>query len=166
MLLSVCLRNIIVSLIVVFLKMPRKLDLTARVAARIGTNRRALAFVREDFLDLAGYDQVGRALRELVKRGRLVRVGYGIYGKARPSTVTGKPVPTKPVIAIATEGLRKVGYKVSPSEAARAYREGRSTQVPARQALNIADQRISRVIQFGRDRVVYETAKSRGRFTS
>ena len=146
--------------------MPRKPDLADRIGARIDANRRAAAFVRDDFLNLGGYDQVGRALRELVKRGRLVRVGYGIYGKARRSTVTGKPVPAKPVIAIATEGLRKVGYKVSPSEAARAYREGRSTQVPARQALNLAGQRISRVIQYGRDRVVYETAKPRGRNTS
>jgi hypothetical protein len=143
--------------------MPRKLDLTDLVRNRIARNRRATAFVREDFLDLGDYDQVGRALRELVMRGVLVRVSYGIYAKARRSTVTGRAVPRKPLIAIATEGLRKAGYKVLPSQAAKAYREGRSTQVPARQALNLGDQRVSRVIQFGRDKVVYETAKPRGR---
>ena len=143
--------------------MPRKPDLTDLVRSRIASNRRAAAFVREDFLDLSDYDQVGRALRELVNRGELVRVGYGIYGKARRSSITGRPVALKPIITIAAEGLRKLGYKVSPSEAAKAYREGRSTQVPARQALNLGNQRISRAIQFGRDKVFYETAKPRGR---
>lgn len=143
--------------------MPRKRDLTDLIRDRITRNRRAAAFVREDFLDLGDYDQVGRALRELVMRGELVRVSYGIYAKARRSTVTGKPVPKKPLIAIATEGLRKAGYKVSRSEAAQAYREGRSTQVPARLALNLGTQRVSRVIRFGPDKVVYETAKPRRR---
>lgn len=143
--------------------MPRRPDLTDLVAQRVASNRRASAFVREDFLDLGGYDQVGRALRELVRRGTLLRVGYGIYGKARNSSVTGKPVPTRPLIAIATEGLRKLGYRVSPGEAARAYREGRSTQVPARQALDLGGRRISRTIRLGRDRVFYETTKPRRR---
>ena len=68
--------------------MPRKRDLTDLVRDRITRNRRAAAFVREDFLDLGDYDQVGRALRELVIRGELVRVSYGIYAKARRSIVT------------------------------------------------------------------------------
>lgn len=143
--------------------MPRKPDLADLVRDRIRRNRRAAAFVREDFLDLGDYDQVGRALLELVRRGELVRVGYGIYGKARRSSITGKPVPAKPLIAIATEGLRKVGYKISQSKAAVAYRKGRSTQVPARQALDVGRQRVARAIKFGRDKVVYETAKPRRR---
>ncbi len=146
--------------------MPRKPDLAEVIKNRISANRRATAFVREDFLDLAGYDQIGRALRELVKRGTLVRVAYGIYGKARRSSITGKAVPVKPLITIAAEGLRKLGYKVTPAEAAKAYREGRSTQVPARQTLNLGEQRISRVIQFGRDKVFYETTKPRRRHAS
>lgn len=40
-------------------------------------------FTRGDFKDLAGYDQIGRALRELVKEGQLLKVGYGVYTKAR-----------------------------------------------------------------------------------
>lgn len=143
--------------------MPRKRDLTDTVRDRIVRNRRAAAFVREEFLDLGDYDQVGRALRELVTRGELIKVAYGIYAKARRSNVTGKPVPKKPLIAIATEGLRKAGYKVSLSNAAQAYREGRSTQIPARQALNLGTQRVSRLIQFGPDKVIYEAAKPRRR---
>ncbi len=143
--------------------MPRKPDLTDLVRDRIRRNRRAAAFVREDFLDLGDYDQVGRALLELLRRGELVRVGYGIYGKARSSSITGRPVPRKPLIAIATEGLRKVGYKISPGKAAIAYRQGRSTQIPARSVLDVGKQRVARVIKFGPDKVVYETAKPRRR---
>ena len=139
--------------------MPRKPDLAQQIQNRVAANRRAGAFVREDFLGLGGYDQVGRALRELVRNGALVRVGYGIYAKARPSTVTGKPVPTRPLVSVATEGLRKLGYKVSPSAAAMAYRERRSTQIPASQALNLEGRRISRAIRFGREKITYETAQ-------
>lgn len=146
--------------------MPRKLDLAQQIQKRVAVNRRAGAFVRDEFLNLGGYDQVGRALRELVRDGALVRVGYGIYAKARRSTVTGKPVPTRPLISVATEGLRKLGYKVSPSAAALAYREGRSTQIPASQALNLGGKRISRAIRFGRDKIAYETAQPRRRKAS
>jgi hypothetical protein len=34
-------------------------------------------FARADFTDIAGYDQVGRELRKLVKNGLLIRIGYG-----------------------------------------------------------------------------------------
>jgi len=140
--------------------MPRKQTLTALIENRIVRSRRSGAFVREDFLDLGGYDQVGRALAELVRVGRLLRVGYGIYAKARRSSVTGKPIPTRPLISVATEGLRKLGYRVSPSRAALAYREGRTTQIPVRQVVNIGDRRLSREIKYGRDKIVYETAQS------
>lgn len=136
--------------------MPRKPVLAELVAKRVASNRRAAAFVREDFLDLGGYDQVGRALRQLVAEGKLVRVGQGIYGKARASTITGKPVPVKPLITIAAEGSRKLGYRVSPGRAAREYRDG-STQIPARQVLDLGKRKVSRKIQFGRDRVSYES---------
>ena len=36
-------------------------------------------FLRADFDDLGGYDQVGRALRGLVQKGQLLKLGYGIY---------------------------------------------------------------------------------------
>jgi hypothetical protein len=32
-------------------------------------------------------------LRQLVREGRLVRVGQGLYARARPSMTSGEPVP-------------------------------------------------------------------------
>jgi len=41
--------------------------------------KKCSVFVREDFRDLSDYDQVGHALRNIAKNGRLIRVGYGVY---------------------------------------------------------------------------------------
>lgn len=37
--------------------------------------------MRNDFDRLGGYEQVGRAIRELVNKNELVRMGYGVYAK-------------------------------------------------------------------------------------
>jgi hypothetical protein len=66
--------------------------LETRVLNRID-RKRGDAFVRADFGDLGGYDQVGRVLRVLVLKGRLVKVGQGLYTRARPSIMSGEPLP-------------------------------------------------------------------------
>jgi len=47
-------------------------------------------FLTREFKDLGGEDQVLRALRTLVKSGRLVRLGYGVYGRAVKSRLSGE----------------------------------------------------------------------------
>ena len=64
--------------------------LKEKVAKRISRSAKEV-FLRSDFDDLSGYDQVGRALNQLVSQGELVRIGQGLYTRARSSTVTGKP---------------------------------------------------------------------------
>ncbi len=39
------------------------------------------AFLRREFADLSGERQVLRTLRKLVDEGKLVRLGYGVYGR-------------------------------------------------------------------------------------
>ena len=48
--------------------------LEGRMLKRI-SRKRGDAFLRADFEDLGGYDQVGRVLRKMVREGRLLRVG-------------------------------------------------------------------------------------------
>ena len=67
-------------------------SLEERLLNRIA-RKRGDVFLRADFGDLGGYDQVGRALRRLVRKGRLMKVGYGIYTRARPSASTAQPTP-------------------------------------------------------------------------
>jgi hypothetical protein len=52
-----------------------------RIQSRLKRSKRYV-FTRGDFKDLAGYNQIGRVLRELVEEGQLLKVGYGIYTKA------------------------------------------------------------------------------------
>ncbi|MBF4338919.1 S-adenosylhomocysteine hydrolase, partial [Vibrio anguillarum] len=49
-----------------------------RVYQKIKRSRRYV-FERKDFDGFASYDQIGRALRQLVKQGELIKLGYGLY---------------------------------------------------------------------------------------
>ena len=59
--------------------------LEGRVAARI-IRKKDIVFLRDDFLDLSGYDQVGRALQSLTRKGKLIKIGYGLYAKVKVSS--------------------------------------------------------------------------------
>jgi hypothetical protein len=104
--------------------------LETRVLARIAS-KRCDVFLRCDFRDLAGYDQIGRALRLLVRKGRLIRIGQGLYVKATKSPFDGSPAPAKGLRALAAEALSRLGIKSGPTRLEKAYSAGQTTQVPA-----------------------------------
>lgn len=114
-------------------------------------------FLRKDLDKLGDYRQVSRAIREIVNDGVLVRVGYGVYVRARPSTISGKPVPVSPLIKIGLETMRKLGIKADVGKEARDLRERRSTQVPMLPIISVGNSRVSRKIQVGNKSIVYET---------
>ncbi|MDI6957243.1 S-adenosylhomocysteine hydrolase, partial [Pantoea sp. Pa-EAmG] len=80
-----------------------------------------------------GYDQIGRVLRELVNEGQLLKVGYGVYTKARKNAITGKIMPAAPggsaAVVIETLERLKVDYRLVG--ASDAYNSGKTTQIPA-----------------------------------
>jgi hypothetical protein len=53
-------------------------------------------FLPREFADLGGEDQVLRVLRGLLREGRLVRLGYGVYGRAVVSELSGTPMLYSP----------------------------------------------------------------------
>ena len=112
--------------------------LREKMEARIA-ERRDDAFLPREFRDLGGEDQVLRALRGLVRDGRLLRLGYGIYGRAELSRLSGKPMLAARggFIGAARQALDKLGVAWEPTEYQRAYNEGRSTQVPVNPAVRI-----------------------------
>lgn len=70
--------------------------LRGKVAAKIRRSRRNV-FLRSDFEDIStDYDQVGRALRQLVADGILLKLGYGLYSKARLNRYTKQPMLSAP----------------------------------------------------------------------
>jgi hypothetical protein len=72
--------------------MRRRKTLRERMETRIARKRREDVFLPREFRDLGGEDQVLRALRTLGREKRLVRLGYGIYGRAVVSRLSGAPI--------------------------------------------------------------------------
>ncbi len=109
----------------------KRLSLKLKIVTKISRSRREV-FLRSDFASLAGYDQIGRALRQLSSEGVLVKVGYGLYAKARPNRITGKPMLAAKggFTQVAEEALSRLGVKWKPSKLAQDYQYG-STQIPA-----------------------------------
>lgn len=104
--------------------------LETRIQKRIG-RKRGDVFLRADFADLGDYDQVGRALRQLVKQGQLLKLGQGLYTRAKPSLIDGRPAPVKGFRTLATEALDRLGIETMPTRLEKAYSAGQTTQVPA-----------------------------------
>ncbi|WP_404273469.1 DUF6088 family protein [Yersinia similis] len=102
-----------------------------RIQTRLKRSKRYV-FTRGDFKDLAGYDQIGRALRELVKEGQLLKVGYGVYTKARKNIITGMLMPAAPggSAAVVIEALELLKVDYCLVGATSAYNSGKSEQIP------------------------------------
>ena len=135
--------------------MRRPKTLREKIEARIARRRGEDVFLPREFTDLGGEDQVLRALRSLTREGRLVRLGYGVYGRAMTSTISGKPIlySSNGFISASRQALNKLGVEWEPTEAERAYNEGRSTQVPANAVVRVKG-RFRRRLQYGRNMLV------------
>jgi len=103
-------------------------NLETRVMKRIA-RKRGDVFLRADFQDLGGYDQVGRVLCGLVRNGRLLKVGYGVYTRAIRTPFSDNPVPPKG-LATLTEALKRLGVEVTTTRLEQDYNAARTTQTP------------------------------------
>ena len=137
--------------------MPRKQTLREKIERRIVRKKDDDVFLTREFMKLGGEDQVLRALRKLVDDGRLVRLGYGVYGRAIVSRLNGKPMlySREGFAGVARQALDKLGVDWEPSEAERAYNEGRSTQVPVNPVVRVKG-RFSRHLRYRDTELVLE----------
>ncbi len=129
-------------------------NLETRILKRID-RRRGDVFLRADFKDLGGYDQVGRGLRGLVRKGRLLKIGQGLYTRAAPSPFDGKPAPVKGIRSVAAEALNRLGIKTFPTKFEKEYSEGKTTQVPAGRVIAVR-KRVRRKIGYNGTYVSFE----------
>ena len=143
------------------IRVPKPKSLEQRLEQRIA-RKRGDVFLRADFSDLGGYDQVGRALRALVRKGRLLNAGYGIYARARPSSLDGQPIPTKGIRELATEALARLGVETVPTRMEQAYNAGKTTQVPTGRVIGVRG-RVRRTITYNGLPLSYERAGSTSR---
>lgn len=133
------------------------MDIESRIRRAVAL-RKDDVFIRADFVRFGSAAQVSRSLRELIASGQLVRLGLGIYAKAKPSVLSGKPIPVRPVDVLVPLALKKLGVLVRPAKAVLAYNEGATTQIPAGMVVNTGSRRISRKLGFGNRFVAYENA--------
>ncbi|MCG5078499.1 DUF6088 family protein [Paraburkholderia tagetis] len=131
------------------------MKLEARVARSI-RRRTGVVILRSELSKLGSQSQLTRVLATLVASGHLIRVGHGIYAKTRMNRFTGTLLPAAPFESIAAEAFSKLGIDVGPGTLARDYNSGRSTQIPMVAVVTTGRRRITRRIQVGTKRVVYE----------
>src|ERR1035441_8361991 len=114
--------------------MRQQKTLRERLEARIARKQGEDVFLPREFRDLGGEDQVLRVLRGLVREKRLVRLGYGVYGRAVVSRLSGEPILYSPngFLGAARQAFNKLGVTWEATDAEQSYNEGRSTQVPLR----------------------------------
>lgn len=134
--------------------MPVKDTLEGKITYRVKRSKTPV-FVRDDFRDIGGYDQVGRILRGLVKKGLLISLGYGTYARSRTSSVNGAIIPERPLPELAKDLLKKLGVKTVQTSAEKAYNSGLSTQVPTGRVIGVKG-RISRRIGYNGRYISFE----------
>ncbi len=133
------------------------MNITNRISRSI-RSRSDLVFRPSDFQPFGSEASVKRALKELMDIGVVVRLGIGIYAKAKPSVISGKPIPIQPLEILGPQALTKLGVRQKESFQTAEYNAGRSTQVPTGIVVNIGKQRISRKIGFNGKFIKYEHA--------
>jgi hypothetical protein len=131
------------------------MNITDRIRRSV-RGRTDLVFRPADFLAFGSEASLKRALKELTSAGVLVRLGVGIYAKAKPSVISGKPIPVQPLEVLGPQVLIKLGVYPRQSLQTAEYNAGRTTQVPTGIIVNVGKQRISRKIGFNGKFLQYE----------
>jgi hypothetical protein len=131
--------------------------LQQRVEERIAGKGDAASLTRE-FSDLSGERQILRTLRKLVDEGKLVRLGYGVYGRAERSRLSGQPMlaASDGFVGAARQALTKLGVAWEPTEWEKAYNEGCSTQVPVNAVVRLKRGRFARRLAYRGNALVLE----------
>lgn len=134
--------------------MKEPLTLEQKIALRIAESEQEV-FLRKDFDDLGSYGQVGRCLRNLIQKEKLIRIGQGLYAKAIQSPLSNKIIPPDSIGTIAREALNRLGIKTLPSTYQRRYNSGQTTQVPTGRVIGV-NKRVTRKIGFDGTYVTFE----------
>ncbi len=131
--------------------MARKNSLQDQIEARV-TERGDAVYLTREFSDLGAKRQVLRALANTVAAGRLVRLGYGVYGRAERSPLSGQPMlaAQQGFVGAARQALTKLGVAWEPGQWEQAYNDGRSTQVPANAAARVKGRFVRRLSYRGK----------------
>jgi hypothetical protein len=125
-----------------------------KIEARIARTKGDV-FLRADFAKFGSYNQIGLALRQMMRAGKLTRIGQGIYTRAGVSPLDGKIIPANGLYRLTEEAFRRLGIPTGLTTMQRAYSEGRTTQVPTGRVIGVG-RRVRRKIGFNGVSMAYE----------
>lgn len=119
-------------------------------------SKKSQVFMRSDFEEICkDYDQIGRALSKLVKKGVLIKIGYGVYTKAKKSLVSGKSIPRQDLRTLGMSLLKKLKIITKTSQSEENYNTNLSTQIPTGRVIAVQG-RISRKIGYNGNYIIFE----------
>ena len=98
------------------------------IIAKIRDSKSKKFFFVDDFITIANYKAVNKALERLVERGVLTRVAKGIYARPKIDPLLGEMLPTAEQIAEAIAKRDKA--RIIPTGAYALHMLGLSTQIP------------------------------------
>lgn len=126
------------------------MTINRKVQTRVKRSKGSV-FLRSDFKDIADYDQVGRALRDLVREGLLIKIGYGLNARARINRITGNVMADNPAgpDGVVIEAMEKLGVEYQLDDLSRMNLSGDSTQIPAKVKITPKSTRFTRKIAIG-----------------
>ena len=136
--------------------------LEKRVQYRIKKSKDAF-FMLSDFLDLSDRDQIMRALRKLIQKSLIIKVGQGVYVKAEKSIINGDLIPIINLTEIGITVAKKLKIKTILNKYELWYNEGKTTQVPTGYVIP-AIGRINRKIGFNGVYIKYETVRNKDKY--
>lgn len=136
--------------------------LEKRIQYRIKKSKDAV-FMLSDFLDLSDRDQIMRALRKLIQKSLIIKVGQGVYVKAEKSIINGDLIPVINLTEIGKIVAKKLKIKTIPNKYEFWYNEGKTTQVPTGYVISVLG-RINRKIGFNGVYIKYETVRNKDKY--
>lgn len=85
----------------------------------------------------------------------ILRIGYGVYVKAKISSLSGNPIPTLLLTEIGLQVMKRLGVEADVGYFQRQYRDGKSTQIPMRDVI-ATRKPVTRKISLGEKELIYE----------
>ena len=126
------------------------MNIKNKIQIKVKRSKRSV-FLRSDFKDIAGYEQVGRTLRLMVASGELIKIGYGLYVRARLNRISQKPMPDNPGGAdgVLIEAMDRLGKDYKFDDLSISNMQGVSTQIPAKINVTPTSSLFTRKIEIG-----------------
>ncbi|CAO3439521.1 DUF6088 family protein [Azospirillum argentinense] len=135
----------------------KPVPLAARMERRIDALN-GNVILRKDFRDLAGDDQIGRGVRTLVQKGKIIKIGQGLYAKTTVGPLSGKIIPRKDITDLAREAMERLGVEVVPTRWEKDYAERKTEQIPLGRVVGV-NKRVRRKIAWGGRSIEFEQSR-------